>query len=250
MNYKIFSSSNKNYKLLQHNSNYCNNFFQVRWKKNNFSKIRYYLKSLKQLENNTFVILIDASDVICINNDIEEFYEKFKSFNKPIVFGTECGGGYVFSKEQENLNAFNKIFNLKTPSFKHAYRRKWLKDHSMLNSGLICGYSDNLIELFNKVIYLHPNGRSDQNCIILTIIKTPSLSSSIALDFDSILFHNFSVFKDNYKIDSNKKDKSFQYNNKTLSPFFIHFPGLSFANQKSILNKMLHKLNLYKYYYS
>lgn len=250
MKYKILTSTNKNYRLLEYNSNYCENLECVPWKGNNFSKIKFYLKRLKKIKKNTFVILIDASDVICINNNIDEFYKKFKRFNKSIVFSAECGGYYVFKENQtENLNKFMDAFKFKSPTFISANGRRWLKKDSLLNSGLICGYSKSIIELFNEVIELNKNNSCDQSSIINTIISNPILATNIAIDTKSQLFHNFSVFKKNYKINANINDNSFEYKKKIIRPFFIQFPGLTFGNQKLIFDKMLHKLNLYEFYY-
>lgn len=250
MDYKIISSSNKKYKLLEYNSKYCKNFETVPWSKNNFSKIKFYLEKLKSLKKNTFVILIDASDVICINNNIEEFYNIFKTFNKEIIFGAECGGYFVFKENQiNNLRKFMNIFGIKKLGFKNAYGRRWLKKDTILNSGLICGYSESIIDFFTEVLNIEHNRKSDQISIINTIIKTPNLATNISIDFKSQLFHNFSVFQNDYNIDNKTKNNLFQYKNQTISPFFIHFPGLSFANQKQTFEKMLVKLDLFKFYY-
>ena len=242
INYIILSSSNKYYKCLFYNLKKCKNMQVVDWNHSNFNKLIFYNKILKTLQKNTFVILIDASDVICINNNINEMYNEFKSFNKDIVFGAENGGHFVFEKHQnQNLLKYMNIFNLEPPTFSIKYGRRWLTNNNILNSGLICGYSDKISNFFDMVINENKNNTSDQISIINTIINNPILEKSISVDYKNSLFHNFSVFHEDYLINENN---CLKYKNKLIKPYFIHFPGITFANQSKLFVDVLNKFNI------
>lgn len=69
-----------------------------------------YLEFLSSLENNELVVFCDAFDVLCLNNNMIEFEEKFESFKADIVFSKEwwcgspknCGKTRIFDA---NVNA-------------------------------------------------------------------------------------------------------------------------------------------------
>ena len=212
----ILSSCNKDYLCLSYNLSVCKNMERVDWRHNMFSKIIFYSTRLKELPPNTFVVLIDAADVLCINPDMNDMYSKFTKMEKDIVFGAENGGRFVFEKSEEGkLLQYMNIFNQKHPEFITKHERRWLSESTILNSGLICGYSDKISEFFDLVVCEHPNHYDDQSCMINTILNHPHLADNITVDYDSTLFHNFTVFheeNEDYQISQNKclmfKEKS------------------------------------------
>lgn len=230
----ILSSSNKEYLCLSYNLSVCKNMELVDWQHTNFNKLIFYSARLKELPPNTFVVLIDAADVLCINPDMNDMYTKFKKMEKDIVFGAENGGHFVFEEgKQAKLLQYMNIFNQKSPGFITKYGRRWLSESTILNSGLICGYSDKISEFFDVVVRENPNQGSDQISIISTIINHPRLADNITVDYESTLFHNFTVFHEDYLLSQNK---CLTFKGKSITPHFLHFPGITFASQSAMFS--------------
>lgn len=243
MKYTILTSSNKKYECLKYNKKLIPNIIIVDWKENNKNRLYYYYNKLKTFTKRTFIIIMDASDVICLNSNISDMFTEFLKFNKDIIFGAEDGGRIVFHNEEYNtLLQFRKVFNFNKPNFKMKYNRRWLNNQTSLNAGLICGYSDTLVKFFNKVIdeNKHEN-KDDQICFIRTIINNnEEYKNIIGLDFESKLFHNFRVFHEMYNITHNK----IIYNKQLIRPYFVHFPGINFMKQNELFNKLIHEHNI------
>ena len=232
----ILSSCNKDYLCLSYNLSVCKNMERVDWRHNTFYRMVIYSARLKELPPNTFVVLIDGGDVLCINPDMNDMYSKFRKMEKDIVFGVENGGHFVFDKSNEDkLLQYMNIFNQKPPEFITKHGRRWLSESTLLNAGLICGYSDKISEFFDLVVREYPNDPDDQTPIIRTIMNHPHLADNITLDYDSTLFHNFTVFHEDYQISQNK---CLMHKGKSITPHFLHFPGITFANQSALFTKV------------
>lgn len=234
---KDFSAVSYNKRVLSQHSNIV--FKRIDFQKGaNFNKLSNYRDFLNKLQEDSFVILIDATDVICINSDINKMYQDFSTMNLEIVFGAEKGTCYAFGfnsnqRIREDCELWHEIYNLGEVNFdeEKPVGRTWLKNPFLLNSGMMCGYAGSISNFLNDVINGATKGyiddqkvnfyskMSDQICITQTILKCKKYHKTISIDKESKLFHNIAPFK--YDFVNQKISTA----NKTLNPYFIHFPG-------------------------
>ncbi len=245
MNVHVLSSSDRDFSALLFNKQLLSQNSDIIFKKiyfqkgQNFNKLLNYRDFLKKLKYDQFVILVDATDVICINPDINKMYDDFLAMNTEIVFGAEKGTCYAFEyhknqQTRKECELWHEIYNLGKPEFEHERPagRTWLKNSYLLNSGMVCGYAGSIASLYNDVIDGATKGcidgqkvnfqhaQSDQICIFQTIFNSQKYHNKIiSMDYKSKLFHNVAPFK--YDFD----DKKILTGGKILNPYFVHFPG-------------------------
>ena len=116
------------------------------------SKIKSYLNYLNYLKliNNSkqIVVISDARDVFCVRNS-KKFIDSFKKYNKKIIVSME-----IFA-EGEMYYDINKVYSQVT--FIENYWKMYNIDYNKItkkfvNSGLIAGYIEDLINCFQWII--------------------------------------------------------------------------------------------------
>jgi len=245
MNIHILSSADQDFSALSYNKRLlspCPNiiFKKIDFQKGrNFNKLSNYRNFLETLKHDQFVILVDATDVICINPDLHKMYNDFLAMNSEIVFGAEKGTCYAFEynsnqRARKECELWHKIYNLGEIELEQERPagRTWLKNSYFLNSGMVCGYAGSIASLYNDVINGATKGhiddrkvnfhntQSDQICIYQTIFNSQKYHNKIiSIDYESKLFHNVAPFK--YDFD----DKKILTGGKISNPYFVHFPG-------------------------
>jgi len=168
------------------------------------------MKYLEDQNDNDISIFVDAFDVINLENS-ETIYEKFKKFNKPIVFSIDNPLNFFLRTEIESI-----VFQY---------------DKYIINSGTYIGYNWALNKLFNEIKkYLIKTGEQDDQRIINTLyVKNKSIKDMIALDIKTDIFY-VAQCKNllSYISDSIKCDHKLLKNNEITSPLtkkkpsFIH----------------------------
>ena len=172
-------------------------------------KIDIFIEYLQGLDNE-IILLNDAYDVFYLDN-IDVIVTKFKSFNKNIVIS----GEKWFSHQEPD----NKIFFDKISEGIYKY----------INSGLIIGYSKDLLILFEdaKKILQNPDYKvlnlGDQYCLSMAI-KNNFKKYNLTIDYKGKLFYNAVNDWDNI----NKYiDSEFKLLETSEYPSVIHVPYLS-----------------------
>lgn len=245
MNIHVLSSADRDFSALTFNKHLLSKNSDIIFKKidfqkgQNFNKLSNYRDFLETLKHDQFVILVDATDVICINPDMHKMYDDFLTMDTEIVFGAEKGTCYAFGyhtnqQTRKECELWHEIYNLGKPEFEHERPagRTWLKNSYLLNSGMVCGYAGSISSLYNDVIDGATKGyidgrkvnfqhtQSDQICIFQTIFNCSKYHNNIiSTDYESKLFHNVAPFRYDF---TNKKISTA---GKIFNPYFVHFPG-------------------------
>ena len=195
-------------------------------------KMNLFIESLNSFNDNDIIIMIDAYDVIILDNK-EILIKKFKKLNKPIVL----------SKDGDVNNNLFKYVQDKIFHGSHNHR---------LCAGLMMGYTWALKELFNLIC-----GEALEKC------NKPFLDDQILLIDTYYDMNNRQFFKQNTIVDSNneifyntygntkyfefnfeiadlfyEKNNKLYLNNTDISPCIIHGPG------NTNLNSICHFYNL------
>jgi hypothetical protein len=170
-------------------------------------KIKLSLEAMKRDRTTDIFITSDVYDVL-INKDKvkkikksgltvkEHIFDTFNSFGRPIVVGAEIP---CFSHNCYDFT-FGKLSNLVGREYKYP------------NSGLIIGYRDDMIELYEGL----KNCKDDQMDLGELMNKH---SESFALDIESKLFYNVYVYP--------KEERS-------KDALFVHFPGMKYIASSAI----------------
>jgi len=157
-------------------------------------KLRYPLEYLNKLDDNDLLLFSDAWDVIYIDN-LDSIYEKYKKFNKPIVFGAELFAWPDADKASEYTDTQNEYFKY-------------------LNSGLYIGVAKDLKEILNN--YKGGEDIDDQRFWVDMYFKN---RDKIALDVKAELFLDAAgTDKNDYDFTSG----SFIFKKTGTSPSVIH----------------------------
>jgi hypothetical protein len=170
-------------------------------------KIKLALEEMKANTEADIFITSDVYDVL-INKEVVKKIKKsgqtvkdhilhtFQSFDKPIVVGAEVP---CFSHNCYEFN-FTELSNLVEKEYKYP------------NSGLIIGYRDYMIDLYEKL----KDCKDDQMDLGEMMNKYPEL---FALDTGSKLFYNVYVYPDKERL---------------KEALFVHFPGMKYIASSAI----------------
>jgi len=175
------------------------------------TRMKAYKDYLETLPSDEVVVLSDAYDVLCLRSS-QEFLSTFSKFQKPIVIGAET---------QCDLNC-------------HAPTHYWEQcdikgDRKYVNGGLMCGKARHLCDMWKWC--LEKKFEDDQVGLGHYTDTFPDL---VGLDVDSNLFFNDHRAITPYQFDSNTY--ALNYQNKVLTPFFIHFHGVNIMTSIPILH--------------
>lgn len=217
MNHCVAMNTNLNdqkAKFLVSSSNILSNKLKIIGRNANFKKekgfkIDVFIKYLQGLDDNEIILLNDAYDVFYLDN-IDVIVTKFKSFNKNIVIS----GEKWFSHQEQD----NKIFFDKMTEGIYKY----------INSGLIIGYSKDLLILYEdaKKILQNPDYKvknlGDQYCLSMAI-KNNFNKYNLTIDYKGKLFYNAVNDWDNINA---YIDSEFKLLETSEYPSVIHVPFL------------------------
>jgi hypothetical protein len=174
------------------------------------NKVNGTVNFCKSKKPDDIVCFLDGFDSIIISSDKNEIINKFKSFNKKLVFSKDTPPKHILNKYFQD-----KIFN-------------YCNDYH-LNSGMYIGYVKDIINLwsnFNEI---------DDDQTFAT--NKCSINSNIIIDLNYILFYNFCIWdKKNITFDN----KRIIINNN--KPCFISAPGQN--NMNNILQNIGYNNNL------
>ena len=172
-------------------------------------KINLIREYLNTLSNDDIVFVIDAFDVIVLQNK-ETMYKRFKEANKPIIISLDGD-----SDEIDFMLTY--------------YRRKIFQDcrSYYLNAGAYCGYVYALKELFSKICTEYNCSKLEQDDqVMLSNICNQYENKDLDLDLDSNIFltlfrkHTFTN-----DIDFQRDNDGHIVNKLGIEPCFIHCPG-------------------------
>lgn len=217
MNHCVAMNTNLNdqkAKFLVSSSNILSNKLKIIGRNANFKKekgfkIDVFIKYLQGLDDNEIILLNDAYDVFYLDN-IDVIVTKFKSFNKNIVIS----GEKWFSHQEQD----NKVFFDKMTEGIYKY----------INSGLIIGYSKDLLILYEdaKKILQNPDYKvknlGDQYCLSMAI-KNNFNKYNLTIDYKGKLFYNAVNDWDNINA---YIDSEFKLLETSEYPSVIHVPFL------------------------
>jgi len=181
-------------------------------------KINIFIEYLKGLENE-IVLINDAYDVFYLDN-IDVIIKKFKSFNKNIVISGE--------KWYSHQEICNKSFYDEMSEGVYKY----------INSGLIIGYSKDLLILYEdaKKILENPHynvlNLGDQYCLSMAI-KNNNKKYNLTIDYNGKLFYNAVEDWDNI---NNFVDSEFKLVETCEYPSVVHVPFI--AKYSNVFEKL------------
>jgi hypothetical protein len=211
--YNMISSlkqNNHTYKVI----NYSDKFDGWRW------RVKQYINTLeKHIEekNNDIVIFVDGYDAFSCKN-YEGLYEKFLSFNKPIIVGSEKGdpvSTHNYGKVDEWWDN-NKNYD------------KYQYNHKCCNAGFIMGYSNDLLLLYK---WIYDNNYEDDQMGLREYIKT--YPENIYMDINSEIVYNKMMHE--------------SFDNE-LNPYFMHFPSSDNTSLIDITMEEYYKEHINEYY--
>jgi len=196
---------------------------------NFMTKINACRNHLNTLPPDKIVIMTDAHDVYCLRN-AHYFVSEFKALNTPIVVSME-----LFAEGRLNYNP-NKVYQQVEwlgAYFEHHGMRVAQTDQvkKYVNGGLICGYVQNLLHLYN---WMFENGYTDDQKA--TAAYANAHPDEVHLDMDARLLHtctsgvNFGLHAQMQCDDSPSFGELFGY-----SAYFLHIPGLGCGGGQPIL---------------
>ncbi len=171
------------------------------------TRSKSYISFLSQLNKDEIVVLCDAFDVLCLKSS-DDFLNKFESLNRPIVIGAETA---CFLNCVPPTNWWLTEYGDVHTTSKYKY----------CNGGLLAGKVQHLITMYQWG--LDQKIEDDQMALGRYINQFPE---NIWLDHEQVLFLNDPWGNTNYKF--NVYNNSLLLNDKrTITPFFLHFPGFS-----------------------
>ena len=185
-------------------------------------------------------VISDCKDVLCVRIP-NLFEEVFKKFNSGIVVSAEvlCAGysdPNILPKEE-----FDK-FNCE-PLFKYwenkGYELNNLPKRKYVNAGLISGYADDLIKMYDWIIQKGKEIKlgDDQVLMGMYMNEHPNL---VEMDIDAKLLHTSTFGVSAGYMSENQVDDSPSISQILgRSSFFIHLPGINSGKGNKIIYDML-----------
>jgi len=200
-------------------------------------RMKKYRDACLALEPTEIIVLSDAEDVLACR-DSQEFIEKFKKFNQPIVFSSE---EYCYSNCVKPVTYWAN--HPTSSSFPNRY----------VNAGMMAGYAAQLASMWQWILDARPFINDDQVGLGHYMNQ---FYNNVALDSKCQLFYNLKSHTELPLIDwvqtvsgDRKRYKIISILDKThgkVSPYFLHFPGHSFSTQiKSTLSLSSPKTHVY-----
>jgi len=186
------------------------------WKGGNMSKfpgggqkVNLLLNTITDMEDDKIILVTDSYDVI-MNANSKEILDKYKKFNKPIVFATESSCW----PDKDNAKKFPKILN---------------KKNLYLNSGGFIGNVKTIKYIISKI----PNNADDQR-FYQNMFLSLSGEKYIALDYECEIFQCLNDAEEEIDI---HYSKSRVYNKKTQK-FPCHIHGNGPLTRKNFINRL------------
>ena len=171
------------------------------------TKIHAYAESIKDIDDETFVVLVDSRDVL-VNGTPSELVERLKEFDEKhenkLIVGAERGCCVQSTTEDMRKWVEEQQVDKENP-FRH------------LNSGLVAGRA----KVFKR-IYPYGMGKKedDQTHLIKWWMNHPE---DIVLDYDQKIFSNAHIWDNNMKMGCPYTLDSPATNKK--KPIFLQTPG-------------------------
>ena len=193
------------------------------------SKMEGYKRTLETLPSKKVVILSDARDVFCLRTPTNFMYYK-KIIKQHIIVSMEIfGGGRVFPPDDlynEQCVVLKKFFEAYNVNPKPFLRK-------FVNSGLICGNAQSLLEFLNFAL---ENKYTDDQLALGTFMNT--YPEKVYADIHANLLHTstFGVYAGMYKVSYQKQDSPTLAELFGRSAYFLHIPGCINKGQKLIYN--------------
>ena len=172
-------------------------------------KINFLVKKLETLKDDEIVLVTDSYDVIMCANSYE-ILDKYKKFNKPIVFATESSCW----PDRHKASLFPKIGN---------------KKNLYLNSGGFIGKVKAIRDIVKEI----PSNSDDQRWYIDVFLSDYG-KSIIALDYNCEIFQCMNDAEKEIEVN---KSKSRIYN-KITTTHPCHLHGNGGPSRKDYLNKL------------
>lgn len=175
-----------------------------------------YVDFLSTLENNELVVFCDAFDVLCLNNNMIEFEEKFESFKADIVFSKEwwCGSPKNCGK--------TRIFD------------------ANVNAGFISGRAHALKSMYTEILSKHFVDQNFDDQLEIAHWIDQNLKHTLKIDTDELLCMTIHILDMNVSL---------------RKAHFAHFPGpllkLGLFPHYDIIGKTLkvpHQVNRCSFY--
>lgn len=194
-----------------------NKFLGWRW------RMKMYINSLKNYDDNDIIIFSDCYDVI-IQENKDDIIKKFQSLDSKVIISSEMN---------LLLKAELKQFKINPRLFSHnKFLKNNLSDYIYPCMGLVIGYKKDLLNLYISLLSYKNNKLikecyQDDQCL-LSFYFTENGNKLFNLDYNQIIFGNMSGSLNRYKIINNKL-----YNCKMNSyPSLLHYQGnsISFYN--------------------
>jgi hypothetical protein len=201
---------------------------------NYMTKMNAYRRQLETMPPDKIVVITDAHDVYCLRN-VHYFVDEFKALKTPIVVSME-----LFAEGRINYDP-NKVYQQVEwlePYFKHHGMRVGPNDGTKkyVNSGLMCGYAQNLLHLIN---WTFENEYTDDQKA--TAAYANAHPDDVHLDMDARLLHtctsgvNFGLHAQAQCDDSPSFGELFGH-----SAYFLHIPGLHCGGGQLMLYNAVH----------
>lgn len=173
------------------------------------TRMNSYRDFAKQSNPDKLLVLLDAFDVLCINHS-NDFEKKFNQINKKYIFGCEYNCNIIGGncKKPKNWQKINNIYNL------------------FVNGGCIIAKAKDIVYLWDWCIN-NNHTIDDQKALGYFMDDHPF---DVFLDINKIFVHNDLYGYTDLSIQENQ----IFLDNKKLSSYFIHFPGLMIYNSIAI----------------
>lgn len=202
---------------------------------NYMTKINGYYNYLITHNNNDLICITDSYDMICCGSE-EELIDKFKTFNKEIIFSSEI------NCDKSKCIHLNNYYKLNESS----------KYYKYLNSGFIIGKYDKIIQLLKFMIDTSNKTKivDDQLLACIYVEKFPhNVGLDIHCKMIGTICQNFFDYKWYNNRVYNKKTKQFQCfihcpsMNSDLS-FRLDYFGSKILNNKYKKDKLFNKIKI------
>lgn len=185
-------------------------------------------------------VISDCKDVLCVRIS-NKFIEVFETFKSPIVVSGEllCAGHtdpkYLDTEQFKKYNC-NPITNF---WLSKGYNLDNLPDRKYVNAGLVCGYVEDLINMYDWIITKGVEEKMGDDQILMGkfINENPNL---VEVDINAILLHT-SVFGPTAGyLNQNQLNDSPTFSEILgRGAFFIHLPNSSSEKGNGMIYKMI-----------
>jgi len=174
------------------------------------TKMTFYRKGLKDVDEDQIVVCLDAYDVLCIK-DSTDFIDLFLSYKIPIMIGCEITSCFTI---------YNKYLQIGCcPNIEKWKRFHNLQDKIYVNSGCIIGYAGEIFKMFDWILkYNDFVIQDDQIGVGFYMNEFPhKVKLDIKNDFvfNDTLGNSIKLRQEEEKLELDIPKK----------PYFIHFPG-------------------------